>query len=60
MLVQLENDRMLDIPPGEKDFIVKDEFTFAEDISPGHLSHAHYLGKDLQAFATLPDGTRNC
>ena len=20
--------------------------------------HAHYLGKDMQAFATLPDGTK--
>ncbi|HEX7695805.1 MAG TPA: tetratricopeptide repeat protein [Candidatus Acidoferrum sp.] len=59
MLVQLENDRMLDIPPGEKDFIVKDEFTFAEDIEVLAIyPHAHYLGKDLQAFATLPDGTK--
>jgi cytochrome c-type biogenesis protein CcmH/NrfG/mono/diheme cytochrome c family protein len=59
MLLQLENDRKLDIPPGEKHFLVTDEFTLPEDVSLLAIyPHAHYLGKDLQAFATFPDGTK--
>lgn len=59
ILLQLDNDRMLDIPPGAKNFLVSDDFTLPVDgevlaIYP----HAHYLGKDLLAFATLPNGTR--
>jgi Flp pilus assembly protein TadD/mono/diheme cytochrome c family protein len=59
ILLQLENDRMLDIPPGEKSFLVSDEFTLPVDASVLAIyPHAHYLGKDLLALATLPDGTR--
>lgn len=58
MLIQMENDRMLDIPPGEKNFVVKDEFTLPVDVDVLAIyPHAHYLGKDLQGSATLPDGT---
>jgi tetratricopeptide (TPR) repeat protein len=58
ILVQMENDRLLDIPPGEKDFRVGDDFTLPVDIDLLAIyPHAHYLGKDLQAIATLPDGT---
>jgi len=59
MLLQLENDQKLDIPPGEKNFVVTDEFTIPQDVDLLAIyPHAHYVGKDLQAFATLPDGTR--
>jgi tetratricopeptide (TPR) repeat protein/mono/diheme cytochrome c family protein len=59
MLLQLENDRKLDIPPGDKNFLVSDEFTLPEDVELLAIyPHAHYLGKDLQAFATFPDGTK--
>ena len=59
MLLQLENDAKLDIPAGEKDFEVSDEFTLPVDVELLAIyPHAHYLGKDIQAFATLPDGTR--
>ncbi len=59
MLLQLENDVKLDIPAGEKDFLVMDEFTLPVDVDLLAIyPHAHYLGKDLQAFATLPDGTK--
>jgi mono/diheme cytochrome c family protein len=59
MLLQLENDQKLDIPPGEKNFVVTDEFTMPQDVDLLAIyPHAHYVGKDLQAFATLPDGTR--
>jgi Tfp pilus assembly protein PilF/mono/diheme cytochrome c family protein len=58
ILLQMENDRLLDIPPGEKNFLVTDDFTLpvAVDVLAIY-PHAHYLGKDLQALATLPDGT---
>jgi tetratricopeptide (TPR) repeat protein len=59
MLLQLERDELLDIPPGEKNFVVSDEFELPIDVEIlGVYPHAHYLGKDLQGFATLPDGTR--
>ncbi len=59
MLLQLENDRKLDIPAGEKNFIVTDEFTLPEETELLAIyPHAHYLGKNLQAFATFPGGTK--
>ncbi len=59
MLLQLENDRKLDIPAGEKHFVVSDQFTLPEDVSLLAIyPHAHYLGRDMQAFATFPDGTK--
>ena len=59
MLLQLENDVKLDIPPGEKDFLVTDQFTLPVDVDLLAIyPHAHYLGKDIQASATLPDGTK--
>jgi len=58
LLLQLENDRQLDIPPDEKHFLVTDEFTLPVDVDLLAIyPHAHYLGKDLQALATLPDGS---
>lgn len=59
MLLQLENDLKLDIPAGQKDFLVTDDFTLPIDVELLAIyPHAHYLGKDIQAFATLPDGTK--
>lgn len=59
MLLQLENDAKLDIAPGEKDFRVTDEFTLPVDVDLLAIyPHAHYLGKDIQAFVTLPGGAR--
>ena len=58
MLLQMEDDRQLDIPPGEKHFLVTDTFTLPVDVNLLAIyPHAHYLGKDLQALATLPDGS---
>ena len=59
VLLQMENDQQLDIPPGEKHFVVTDQFTLpvAVDVLAIY-PHAHYLGKDLQALAALPDGSR--
>jgi Flp pilus assembly protein TadD len=58
MLLQLENDRALDIPAGAKDFVVTDDFTLPVDVDLLAIyPHAHYLGKDLIGYATLPDGS---
>ena len=51
----MENDEALDIPPGAKDFVVSDEFTLPVSVSLLAIyPHAHYLGRDLEATATLP------
>ena len=58
MLLQLENDTKLDIPAEESAFHVSDDFRLPIDVSLLAIyPHAHYLGKDLLAQATLPDGT---
>ncbi len=59
MLIQLEHDGVLDIPAGNSDFLVTDEFRLPLDADLLAIyPHAHYLGKLLEGFATLPDGTR--
>ena len=59
MLLQLEHDGALDIPPGEKRFVVTDDLELPLDVQVlGIYPHAHYLGKDVQGYATLPDGTK--
>ncbi|MBS1857337.1 MAG: tetratricopeptide repeat protein [Acidobacteria bacterium] len=59
MLIQLEHDRSLDIPPGDKDFLVSDDFTVPMDLNVlAVYPHAHYLGHVMEGYATLPDGMR--
>jgi Flp pilus assembly protein TadD len=59
MLLQLEHDGALDIPPGDRDFLVSDDFRMPLDADLlAVYPHAHYLGKLLEGYATLPDGTR--
>ena len=59
MLLQLEHDGMIDIPPGEKDFLVTDEMKVTTDLNVlAVYPHAHYLGKLMEGYATLPDGTK--
>lgn len=59
MLIELDADRQLDIPAGAKNFLVHDDFKLPLDADVlGIYPHAHYLGHDLKAYATLPDGTR--
>ncbi len=58
VLLELQNDLALDIPAGVSDFQVDDEFTIPVDVDLMAIyPHAHYLGKDLLATATFPDGT---
>jgi mono/diheme cytochrome c family protein len=55
----LLGSKHIDIPPGEQAYVVEDSFRLPVDVQVTALNpHAHYLGKDLQGFATLPDGTR--
>jgi tetratricopeptide (TPR) repeat protein len=59
LLVQIEKDNALDIPPGARDFTVSDDFRLPLDAEIlAVYPHAHYLGKLLEAYATLPDGKR--
>ena len=59
MLVQLQHDAAIDIPPGEKDFLVSDDFRVPLDLNVlAVYPHAHYLGKLMEGYATLPDGSR--
>jgi Flp pilus assembly protein TadD/mono/diheme cytochrome c family protein len=59
MLLQLEHDAALDIPAGDANFPVEDSLTLpvAVDVL-GIYPHAHYLGHRMEAWATLPDGSR--
>ena len=60
VLLELQNDKALDIPPGASDFEVTDELTMPVDVDLLAIyPHAHYLGKDLLATAQLPDGSRH-
>jgi mono/diheme cytochrome c family protein len=48
----------IDIPPGEKQFTIKDSFTLPGDARVYNaFAHAHYLAKQMKAEATLPDGS---
>ncbi len=59
MLMQLEHDGMIDIPPGEKDFVVADELRCTMDVDVLAIyPHAHYLAKLMEAWAILPDGSK--
>jgi tetratricopeptide (TPR) repeat protein len=59
MLVQLEDDRAIDVKPGVHDFLVSDNFRCPEDLNVLAIyPHAHYLAKLMEGYATLPDGSR--
>ncbi len=59
MLVQLEHDGALDIPAGDHDFLVSDDFRCPLDLTVLAIyPHAHYLAELMEGYATLPDGTR--
>lgn len=59
LVIELENDNALDIPAGARDFVVSDDFKLPMDADIlAVYPHAHYLGKLLEAWATLPDGSK--
>ncbi len=49
----------IDIPANSRDFTLEDSYELPVDVDLlAVLPHTHYLGKRLEGFATLPDGTR--
>ncbi|MBA3547204.1 MAG: tetratricopeptide repeat protein [Nannocystis sp.] len=49
----------IDLPAGARDVHVRDQFTMPLDVAITSVyPHAHYLGKRLEAWAMLPDGSR--
>ena len=59
MLIALERDDQLDIPPGDASFVVEDSLTLPVDVEVlGVYPHAHYLGHDMQGWAILPNGEK--
>jgi Flp pilus assembly protein TadD/mono/diheme cytochrome c family protein len=59
MLLQLDRDDALDIPAGDSKFVVEDSLTLPVDVEVlGVYPHAHYLGRDMQGWATLPSGEK--
>ena len=49
--------KTIDIPPGVKNYTVTKLHPPADVEALSVYPHAHYLGKDIKGFATLPDGT---
>lgn len=59
MLVQLEHDLAINIPAGDKDFLVSDDFRVPMDMNVLTVyPHAHYTAKLMEGYATLPGGKR--
>lgn len=59
ILVQLEHDAALNIPAGDANFVVEDSLTLPEAVDVLAIyPHAHYLGKRLEGWAALPNGSR--
>ena len=47
----------LDIPAGDKDYVVRDSYTLTAALDAvGVSAHSHYIGKKMKMTATLPDG----
>jgi len=47
----------LDIPAGEKDYVIRDSYTLPVAVDGvGVSAHAHYIAKQLKLTAVLPDG----
>src|SRR5262249_40575436 len=50
----------IDIPPGEKAYVVHDEYLLPVAATVTDITaHAHFRGKDVQVWATLPDGSKS-
>ena len=59
MLLQLEHDSALDIPANDANFVIEDELKLPVDVQVlGVYPHAHYLGKEMEGWAILPDGKK--
>jgi Flp pilus assembly protein TadD/mono/diheme cytochrome c family protein len=59
MLLQLDCDEQLDIPAGDRNFVVQDSLRLPLDVEAlGIYPHAHYLGHILEGWADLPNGQK--
>lgn len=57
-VIILDADEQLDIPAGEAAFEATDTMELPVDVEVLVVyPHAHYLGRQLEGWATLPDGT---
>jgi hypothetical protein len=51
----------IDIPAGEKNYGLRDSYTLPADVDLLRiLPHAHYLAREIEATALLPDGSKRC
>ena len=49
----------LNFPPGATNEVVRDSFTLPVDLDVlAVFPHAHFLGREMQGYATLPDGAK--
>jgi hypothetical protein len=49
----------IDIPPGDRDYQVRDHFTLPVAVEAiGIIPHAHLICKDMKGWAILPDGKK--
>jgi Flp pilus assembly protein TadD/mono/diheme cytochrome c family protein len=57
-LIRMTRQHM-DIPAGERRYVVSDSFTLDADVDLYTIQpHAHLLAKEVRSYATLPDGSR--
>ncbi len=55
--IRLES-KAIDIPAGQADYAIEDTYVLPADIDVISVyPHAHYLAREMKAFATLPDGS---
>lgn len=53
------SEQKIDIPPGDSDYVIEESLTLPKPVSVlGLYPHAHYLAKDMQIFAKLPNGEK--
>lgn len=49
----------IDIPAGDTNYVIEDRYVLPVDAEAfAVFPHAHYLAREMQAYATLPDGRR--
>lgn len=50
--------KTIDIPAGESSYAIEDSYELPVDVELLRVyPHAHYLGKEMESLATLPDGS---
>jgi Flp pilus assembly protein TadD len=55
--IRLES-KTIDIPAGQADYAIEDSYVLPADVDVISVyPHAHYLAREMKAFATLPDGS---